>query len=131
MPLLSVLMNMNQRGALAGVVIEMLKAANPEVTDDEVYDLLEAYREKDPKMDELSKVVMEELLAALGNSPAEIKRTLKIASLERQKMQRAADATLMKRLAELEETDPPDGAGKRSKDSASEPSDSPPESSGD
>ena len=123
MPLLGVLMNIERRQILSAVVIEMVKACDKDVTDDEVYELMDAYHEKDPKMTDLSKVVMEELLAALGNTPAEIKLTLKTATLERQRAQRNADAAIKKRLAELEGADPPDGPGEKLKSSALEPSD--------
>lgn len=119
MPIQATLMNLGRRQILGYATFEMLKACDPTIEEDEVYELIDLFAEThDGKLDDLEEIVITELMAALGNSQAEISRHMKLSKLARQKAKRDANAQIKKAMADLEKETEPPGTGEKSKKQA-------------
>jgi len=95
-----------KRTVLGQLVYSMLVAANPDIKIDEVYDLMDKAIEAGG-LEAIEVAVVEELMTALGNPAADIKRFVKAVKLEDASRKRALKDRIAKLLAEEEGKEPP------------------------
>ena len=95
-----------KRTVLGHLVYSMLVAANPDIKIDEVYDLMDKAIEAGG-LEAIEVAVVEELMTALGNPAADIKRFVKAVKLEDASRKRALKDRIAKLLAEEEGKEPP------------------------
>lgn len=100
------LANIGKRTVLGHVVFTMLSAVDSETTIDEVYDLMDKAIEAGG-LEAIEVAVVEELMTALGNPAADIKRFVKAVKLEDASRKRALKDRIAKLLAEEEGKEPP------------------------